>query len=209
MKISKSKATILIILFCVAFIYTARFVLGPAKVTFLSHVSAARVKGNPQASVRITEYIDFQCPACARGAAVLKEYMIKYPSLIYLEVKYFPLSQMHPYALKSALYAECAARQNKFWAFQDLLIEKQAQWERLLNVDPMFQEMAQNANLDLNKLEACVNSDDTKSVVLREKTEGKSQGVDSTPTYFINGKMMVGPKPLREELDKYLGEKNH
>ena len=209
MKISKSTATILVIIVCVAVVHITKFVIKRLGYTSLSQVALSRTKGSPKAPLRITEYIDFQCPACAKGATLLREYTGKYPSQVYFEVKYFPLPRIHQHALKSAVYAECAARQNKFWAFQDLLIKKQSQWARLLNAEPMFQEMAQSANLNLGELEACVNRDDIKVLIFREKSEGKSLGVNSTPTYFVNGKMIVGPKPLEAELNDYLKGKNH
>ena len=168
-----------------------------------------RSKGNPKAAVHIIEYIDFQCPSCVKGALMLKGYLQKYPSQIYLEVRYYPITKIHQYALKSALYAECAARQNKFWPFQDLLAQGQSQWSRLLNVDSTFRAMAKEANLDMAKLESCISDEKVKEVIFKEKTEAKAFGVDSTPTYFVNGKMVVGIIELQKELNTFLGGNNH
>ena len=209
MRITRLKATIFTVLFCLAVIYTARFFIERTQRSSIVKVPLARTKGDPKAQVRITEYIDFQCPACAKGAKLLKEYIARYPSQIYLEVKYFPLNRTHEHALESAVYAECAAKQNKFWAFEELLIEKQLQWDKLTHADGMFKEMAENAQLNLAKLEACVKNDSVKVAIFRDKSDGKSLGVDSTPTYFVNGKMAVGINPLSVELGKYFGEKSH
>ena len=209
MKISKPVATVLIVFVSVVFIYVVRIFANNVNLGLVKKILRSRTIGDAKARVRIIEYIDFQCPACANGARLLKEYTKKYPSQIYLEVRYFPIIQIHPQALKSALYAECAARQNKFWSFENLLIERQSQWTKSADSDRMFNEIAHEVNLEPQKLKACVDDDDVKLSIFREKAEGKSLGVDSTPTYFVNGKMVVGPKSLVDELSAFFGEKKY
>ena len=167
--------------------------------------AAARTQGNPNSKVKITEYIDFQCPACAKGVALLSQYLQAYPGKIYLEMKYFPLEGMHQHAIRSARYAECAARQKNFWAFEDLLIIRQPQWRGLMNADAFFQQIARDVKLDPIQLEACLTSDEVRGVISAEKDSGTQLGVQSTPTYFVNGKMVVGIKSLEEELKILLG----
>lgn len=207
-KISKLIVAIILIVSCVVTVFTTRIFFG--QKTFVAQKAvASRSKGDPKAPIHIVEYLDFECPACARGSKLLKDYYEKYPSKFYLEVHYYPIPRIHDHALQSALYAECAARQGKFWPFEELLIEKQSQWSRMLNAESVFREIASNVNLDPVKLSACVNDDNVKTMIFREKSEGKSRGVDSTPTYFINGKMVVGPNPLTDELSVLLGGKSH
>lgn len=206
MKITKPFATILVVLASIAVIFSIRF-LNSSKTSF-DKVIAARTKGNPNARVQIIEYLDYQCPACAKGATVLREYMKRFPYDIYLQVKYYPISAIHEHALKSATYAECAARQDKFWPFQDWLVNKQAQWSKVMNPDDLFREIAKQANVDMQKLDACLNDEKVQQTILKEKSQGKAAGVNSTPTYFINEKMIVGPKPLIEELDRYFEKTN-
>jgi protein-disulfide isomerase len=187
-------------------VLSARAILKKSPSSLAGKVESARAKGNPKARVKIVEYLDFQCPACATGAIFLRELMKKYPSDIYLQVKFFPISNIHEHAIHSATYAECAARQNKFWIFKDQLIDRQSQWSRLLNADSVFREIAREVNLDFPKLEACVDDEKVKIAILREKADGKTLGIQSTPTYFVNGKMVVGHKFLKEELKNYFGE---
>ena len=180
--------------------------------TFLSskknqiNVQLARSKGNPQARVKIVEFIDFQCPACAYGIKYLKTAFDKHPNDIYLQVKYFPLTNMHRHAMISALYSECAARQGKFWALDDLMIPQQSQWAQLISPEPVFQAMAQQAGVNIDQLNTCLTSDDARRVINDEKSFGQSVGILSTPTYFINGKMVVGTKSLQDELKSYFPE---
>ncbi|MDO8580531.1 MAG: thioredoxin domain-containing protein, partial [Candidatus Omnitrophota bacterium] len=124
---------------------------------------------------------------------------------IYLELKYFPLENMHPHAKLSAQYAECAARQGKFWPFHDLVIERQPQWKRLIDAKPAFEIMAVEADLDLYKLKFCLEDEKITAFIDQDKEEGRQKGVRSTPTYFINGKMVVGATALEEELTLLVG----
>lgn len=203
MKISKPAATALVVIVSVVFINGVRFVTDRARRLSFHQVAVARTKGNPKAPIRIVEYIDFQCPACVSGSVVLKKYLEKYPTRIYLELKYYPLSQIHRHALKSAVYGECAARQNNFWPFFYALIEKRAVWERMIKPDSLFMDIAKQLRLNIPRLQSCVEDDKIKADVLNEKAEGRARGVQSTPTYFLNGKMIPGLKPLQEELEKF------
>ena len=163
----------------------------------------ARAKGNPQARVKIVEFIDFQCPACAYGIKYLKTFFDQHPNDIYIQVQYFPLTNMHHHAMISALYSECAARQGKFWELDDLMIPQQSQWAQLISPEPVFQAMAQQVGMNIDQLNTCLASDDARKVINDEKSLGQSLGIVSTPTYFINGKMVVGGKSLDDELKKY------
>jgi protein-disulfide isomerase len=110
---------------------------------------------------------------------------------------------MHRHAMLSALYSECASRQGKFWALDEPMLAQQAQWAQLINPEPVFQAMAAQVGLDVSQLNACVASDEARKVINDEKSLGQTLGVVSTPTYFINKKMVVGTKSLQEELKTY------
>jgi len=176
---------------------------------FLAHPKAeinlqeARAKGNPQARVKIVEYIDFQCPACAYGVKFLKTFFDKHPNDVYIQVRYFPLTNMHHHAMISALYSECAARQGKFWALDDLMIPQQQQWAQLISPEPVFKAMATQVGMDIGQLNNCLVSDDARKVINNEKSVGQTLGIVSTPTYFINNKMVVGVKSLDDALKAY------
>ncbi len=202
--ISKQTATIIIIVTAVVLIAGVRFFKWGQSGTGES--ALARVAGNPKAALRIVEFVDLQCPACAVGAADLKKYLAAFPDKIYLEVKYFPLGG-HMHSLTATKYAECAARQGKFWPFFDLAFERQSRWTGLFDAHPAFDEIAQEIGLNDGQLRACLESDEVREKILSEKDEGASRGVKSTPTYFINDKMLVGPKLMREEVEKSLGVK--
>jgi len=198
---NKQQSTLMIVLVLVGVIVGAKFFLAPKKAQI--NVLEARSKGNPQARIKIVEFIDFQCPACAYGIKYLKTFIDQHPNDIYLQVKYFPLTQMHHHAMISALYSECAARQGKFWALDDLMIPQQSQWAQLISPDPVFQSMATQAGMNMDQLNTCLASDDARKVINDEKSLGQSLGIASTPTYFVNNKMVVGVRSLEEELKTY------
>ena len=164
---------------------------------------AQRSIGSTNAKVQIIEFIDFQCPACAYGYDLLHKYLAKYPGQLHIQVKYFPLTQIHRHAVSAGLYAECAARQGKFWEVVDQMMPAQQQWAELISADGMFSDMAKKAGLDMTALNTCLSSEDAKQALDDERMLGQSLNIQSTPTYFINNKMVVGGKSLLEELSQY------
>src|SRR3989338_5382697 len=113
-KLSKRDTTILLIVVTVAALGGLKYFIENSRGSLGKGV-AARSKGNPNAAIKIIEYMDFQCPACAKGASYLKDCFTKYPDKFYLQMKQYPLG-MHRHAMQSARYAQGAAQQGKFWA---------------------------------------------------------------------------------------------
>jgi protein-disulfide isomerase len=198
---NKLQLTLGVVLVLVGLIAGAK-ILGAPKGAPIN-LQEARAKGNPDSKVKIVEFIDFQCPSCAYGAEYLKTFFNQHPNDIYLQVRYFPLTNMHHHAMISALYSECAARQGKFWALNELMMPQQSQWAPLISPQPVFQAMATQVGVNINQLNACLASDDARRVINDEKSLGQSLGAVSTPTYFINNKMVVGTKSLEDELKTY------
>jgi len=123
-------------------------------------------------------------------------------------MKYFPLaSQKH--SLPSARYAECAARQGKFWPFHDLVLQRQAGWKKHNDARPAFDQIAKEIGLDLNELEVCLKDESVVKLILSEKAEGKALRINRTPTYFINGKRVISSRSMMRELNKLSGGKTN
>jgi protein-disulfide isomerase len=199
--LSKKNITILIVLLAVGIIVALKLVLGHSSVKV--DAEAARSKGPENAKINVVEFIDFECPACAFGAKKIKEYMTEHPDSIRVQVKYYPLMNIHHHALQSASYVECISRQGKFWPFFDSLMASQEQWSHLVNSDGVFDQLAKEAGANMAQLKSCLASDDVAAKIMNEKAAGRSLGVQSTPTYFINKKMVVGGKSLVDEMDTY------
>ncbi len=201
---SKQKLTVLIIAAVVGAIILFKYFSGNAPVAIDSN--AARMEGPSTAKVQIVEFVDFQCPSCAVGFKALKGYLEKYPNDIRVQLKYFPLYKIHAHAKQSTLYAECAARQGKFWPFIDKLFDRQQQWTPMINVDQAYNDMAKESGIDVSALQVCTATEGTMQAIEQDRQLGTTLAVSSTPTYFINNKMVVGVKSLQEELNTYFPE---
>lgn len=165
-----------------------------------------RSKGDPKAPLWIVEYSDFQCRKCRDSALLIDGYLAKYPSEIFFQARFYPLIRNHLFALKAAIYADCAASQKRFWEFYGLLFEKQSEWSASEDPDELFRAYARQAGLDLGQLEACVGNPETKKRVMEEKDRAEALGVNATPTFFVNGKKIVGTTALKEELEAYFSK---
>lgn len=201
---SKQITTIMIILVCASVIFGIKFFKDYKRDQVLK-MNTMKVKGNKNAPIKIVEYIDFQCPACATGAKMIKEYMEAHPDQIYLEMKYYPLA-MHAHAFTSSQYAECALKQGKFWEFHDLLIGRQAMWSVMPDVKSTFDAMAEELKLNMKELKSCVDDPKTNETVLKSRSEGDLLGIKSTPSYLVNDKFIVGYKNLKDELDSIVNK---
>lgn len=201
-KISKKNLSVIIILCIVGVILGLRIINKPLHSEVVQE-NLVRAKGDPNAPLKIVEYIDFQCPACGVGAKYLKKFMHEHPGVVYLEMKYFPLP-MHKFGFVSARYAECADRQGQFWPMHDLLVERQKDWLKLNNARPAFDLIAKEVGMDMEALKVCFEDPSVNETIMKDRNEGKGLGVKSTPSYFINQELFVGSKSLKQELNKFL-----
>lgn len=206
MKISRSSLAVVLVFCVVGGLGAYRFLaFRPRHVVAVAEVRVpVRVKGDAAAPVRIVEYTDFQCPACSRASDALEGLMKKYSGKIFLEHRHFPLPQ-HSRSLRASVFAECAAGQGKFWPFYDVLFRSQKSWAEMVSVDSYFSELAVSMGLDGSLLSVCVNSPEANMTVRKDKEDGSALGVRSTPTFFINGKMVVGDQLLLAEVENILG----
>lgn len=198
---NKQLITVVVVLLTIAVVVGVRLYVSSQVIDTV----AGRTKGNPQAPVKITEFIDFQCPACAQGAKMLNARIKQYPEQIQVEMKYFPL-QVHAHAFLSSRFAECAARQQKFWEYHDKLIYEQSDWSKVVNSYPLFQRMAGEVGLDMDQLDKCLSDPKVDKVINEHKEEGRKLGVRSTPTYFVNGEQLVGTRDLDKKIKELLGD---
>lgn len=192
--------TLLIVYCCYAAVAIGRqFYVERAVEAPVAAQSVSKAKGDPTARLWLVEYLDYQCGSCREASKMLNSFFNRFPHLVYLQVRFFPLTP-HPHGFRSAQYAECAARQDKFWAFNDLVFERQAEWSPLPDIEATFHEYARNVGLDEGKLDKCLENPDVKKYIEDEKADGKKLGVDGTPAFFLNGQFYVGRKAIEEAL---------
>jgi protein-disulfide isomerase len=157
--------------------------------------NGAALQGDAKAPVTIIEYSDFQCPYCGRfvqdAYPQIEANYIK-TGKAKLIFKDFPLS-FHPYAQKAAVAGKCVLEQgnDKFWKYHDAVFTNQAQ----LN-DDNIKLWASQAGADMTKFNACVASGKMDAIIQQEQQEGQQAGVTGTPSFTINGKLVVGAQPF-------------
>jgi protein-disulfide isomerase len=146
--------------------------------------------GPASAPVTIVEFSDFQCPYCRQVAPTLKQLREKYGDRIRVVWKDFPLTQIHPQAFKAGEAGHCAAEQGKFWEYHDRLFANQG----ALQPDDL-KKHASDLGLDRAKFDACLDSARFGDRVREGVAQGSRLGVNSTPTMYVNGRLVAGAQP--------------
>lgn len=148
--------------------------------------------GTAQAPVTIIEFSDFECPYCKNSVPVLKDLLATYPGKLKLVYRDFP-GPNHHQALSAAEAAQCAAEQGRFWDYHDALFNQQAlatRWN--------FSALAKDLGLHQPPFDACMKDNRYREEVLQDLQNGLKLGVTSTPTFFINGRPLIGARPLAD-----------
>lgn len=145
-----------------------------------------------QAKIIIEEYSDFQCPYCGKAYPTVKQVKETYGDSIEFVYKHFPLPS-HTFAQKAAEASECARNQGKFWEYHNILFANQL----ALTVSDLKQ-YALDLGLNGDQFNGCLDSDIKKDIVRNNLLEGQRKGVTGTPSFFINGKKLVGAQPFSE-----------
>ena len=154
------------------------------------------VRGPRSAKAVLIEYGDFQCPACGAYFPLLVELEQKYPNDLAVVFRHFPLTG-HKNALPASLAAQAAGLQGKFWEMHDKIYSTQAAWSEANNATELFTGYAQELGLDVAKFTTDMTSSAVKQVVDTNRLEGIKIGVNSTPTFYLNGKKLAdNPKSL-------------
>lgn len=161
--------------------------------------SAERSKGSPDAPVKIVEYSDYQCPFCSRWfeqtyPSLLKDYVDT--GKVQIIFRDFPLG-IHPNADEAAVAARCAGEQGDYWGMHDALFSGQAQWSELPDAKPTFANFAGDLGLDTAAFEQCLSSGKFDAAIQQDMAEGQAAGVSGTPSFAINGQMLVGAQPYQ------------
>ncbi len=147
------------------------------------------IKGNPDASVVLVEYSDFQCPACAAFQPAIEEVLSLYGDQLRFEYKHFPLP-IHPSAIPAGVAAEAAGQQGKFFEYHDVLFANQPTWSQSVAPQALFIQYAQELGLDMDRFRRHINSTILRDEVRNGMNEGRELGITGTPTFFLNGERM-------------------
>ncbi len=171
------------------------FLQKPQRPKFtLPSLAGAPSHGSNNAKVTIVEFSDFQCPACAGAVPILKKIKKAYPKDVKVVYKNYPLS-FHKQAKTAGIAAMCLFEQkkDKFWEFHSELFANQ----RKLSV-PDLKGYGKKYGVDQAKYEKCIDDRKFEKYVEQDINDGKNIGVFSTPTFFVNGKIVTGALPFEQ-----------
>lgn len=141
--------------------------------------------GPDNATVKIVEFGDFQCPACALAAVNFEKAQADNAEKVQIIFRHFPLPN-HRNGMNSSLAAEAAAAQNNFWQMLELLYVNQPRWENLDNPLDTFVNYAKELNLNIDQFKQDYQNPEIKKIVEADRDYGLSLNVDSTPTFYLN-----------------------
>ena len=141
----------------------------------------------------LIEYADFQCPACKNYALFVRQLKKDFGDDLLIAYRFFPLLG-HQNAMSSSQAAFAAAKQNKFWEMSDMIYENQENWADSSNAEDLFIGYAKKLDLDITQFTNDYNADPTKKFITDQLNSGISIGINSTPTFFLNGKIIQNPQ---------------
>jgi protein-disulfide isomerase len=153
--------------------------------------------GPANAPVTIVEYADLECPTCGLLQKVLEDNILpKYGNKIHIVFKDFPLVQIHDWALTGAIASQCAYEINPtaFFKYRSTVFANQS-LINAANARTMLLDFGERNGIDRLKLSSCVDSRASLGRVEADLKEGNELSIQSTPSCFINGQLVVGANP--------------
>jgi protein-disulfide isomerase len=151
------------------------------------------IQGNPDATVTLVEYGDYQCPHCGHAYPIIKKLQRHFGGKLRFVFRNFPLESIHPFAFPAAIATEAAAKQNKFWEMHDAIFENQN------NLDiHLFQELAEALDIEISQFNKDCSNQEVILKVENDFESGVRSGVNGTPSFFINGSKYNGANEFDE-----------
>ena len=164
------------------------------------------ILGNANAPVTMIEYGDYQCPYCGQFFAQTESQIVQnYVNTGKVRFVFRDFAFLGAESTAAANAAQCANDQGKMWAYHDAMYS--AKYNDFLKggrEDDNFYSTAellklgQQVGLDMAKFTSCVNGNSNASIVAQEKTDATNAGVNSTPTFYINGTQLLGAQPYAQ-----------
>jgi protein-disulfide isomerase len=165
--------------------------------------------GDPQAPVVIEEFSDFLCSHCGTfHRNTLEQIVDQYVATgqVYFVFNAFTLGQA---SIPPAHASLCASEQGEFWQFADILFTNQASLSSTRDIDRLLEAIAESANLDVDRFQTCMREDRYQDQIQDAYLNGVSYGIESTPSFLINGNLLRGAKPFSDfqaEIEAALSE---
>lgn len=158
------------------------------------------IKGNDNAKVTIVEFADFRCPFCEKFFSDTEPQIIKdYVDTGKAKLAFRNYAFLGPASVTAANAAECANEQGKFWDYYEYLYKNQpSESDTSMYVTDKLSEIAGTLGMDTSKFSSCLDSKKYDNNVTKDLNDGQAVGVSGTPTFYINGKQIVGAQPYSQ-----------
>lgn len=164
----------------------------PVRPVFTVDVKDSIFWGKEDAKVTIVEFTDFECPYCSKGSQVMKELKEHYGNKIKVVFKHFPLP-FHENARLAHQMGICLAEQKNdlFWKAYESFFADQTK----LGANDL-RESIKKVGGDLAKIDECLKTDRAEAIIKRDFEQGQQLGVNSTPTFYVNGQLINGAQDV-------------
>ncbi|MGA9531332.1 MAG: thioredoxin domain-containing protein [Anaerolineales bacterium] len=165
--------------------------------------SEGATMGDPNAPVTITEYSDFQCPYCRQfHEGTLRQIVDNHVRTGEVRFEYNSFPFIGRESVEAANAAMCAADQGQFFTYADYLFANQTGENVGAFTESRLQAIAQAIGLDMDTFEQCSSQNAHQDEVQAQYAAGLDAGVNSTPTFFVNGKLVNGALPYAQFKDE-------
>jgi protein-disulfide isomerase len=149
-------------------------------------IDGATSMGSKDPRVNVVVFNSFTCGFCRKSKEVVEKIVKKYPDKVRLVYRHFERNEMD---VKAGNAAECAGEQGKFWEMYDQIFDD-------TTGSFNFQSYAKNIKLNINEFNQCSTSNRYMTRISGDSQLGKDLGVSGTPTFVVNGEMVVGFRPF-------------
>lgn len=166
----------------------------------------AHIRGKVDSKVNLTEYGDFECPACKAYFPLVDQIVEEYGDRVAFQFRHFPLTQIHANALIASRAAEAAGKQNKFFEFHDILYQQQDNWKTVSDPTSFFEGYATQLSLNIEQFKADLRSSEASDSINADRKVAQDLGSSSTPTFVLNGKRLETNPADLEGFKKLLDE---
>ena len=144
-------------------------------------------RGGANAKITLVEYGDYECPPCATFNPIVNAVIARYGNNLRFEFRHFPMTNIHPNALKASMAAEAAGHQNHYWEMHDLLLSEQKKWAKIDNAEQEFGKLATSIGLEAGRFLEEMNSPEMRQRVMSDIADANRAKIQAVPTFFLNG----------------------
>lgn len=147
--------------------------------------------GPPTAPIMIIEFSDYECPFCKRAEPAMEQVLNTYKDKIKFVYRHYPLP-FHQHARPASEAALCANAQGKYWEYHKKVFASASLTEDTLK------QIGKDVGLDAAKFDTCLKNHEMAKEIDKDLEDGQSVGVNGTPAFFINGRMLSGAQPFEK-----------